>query len=313
MRIHAPSRPSFLMFVLLALIGAARTEAQQLGHRVLGSLGLLAGSQPDSGLYVISQFASYGANELFDAEGHRIPLALDLDAWANPVGIQYTFKLPWPSMHMNVAVAAPVAQVSLTTDQPLASVDAFGFGDVYVQPAKIGWKGAQADVVAGYAFYAPTGLYAPRSSGSVGLGQWTHEFSLGSAVYFDRAKTWHVSGLGSYALNQRKQGIDITRGDTIQVQGGAGKTLQGGGKILPRADVGVAAYGLWQVRNNRGADLPAVLRSARDLDLGLGPELDLTFAPIRSRITVRYCRDVVVKARPRGHILVIGLTIVARR
>ena len=62
---------------------------------------------------------------------------------------------------MNVAVAAPVAQVAVTTDQPLASVDAFGFGDVYVQPAKIGWKGAQADVVAGYAFYAPTGLYAP--------------------------------------------------------------------------------------------------------------------------------------------------------
>ena len=85
MRIHAPSRPSVLMFVLLALIGAARTEAQQLGHKVLGSLGLLAGSQPDSGLYVISQFASYGANELFDAEGHRIPLALDLDAWANPI------------------------------------------------------------------------------------------------------------------------------------------------------------------------------------------------------------------------------------
>ena len=280
---------------------------------MLGSLGLLAGSQPDSGLYVISQFASYGANELFDAEGHRIPLALDLDAWANPVGIQYTFKLPWPSMYMNVAVAAPVAQVSLQTDQLLASVDAFGFGDVYVQPAKIGWKKAQADIVAGYAFYAPTGLYAPGPA--VVSGSANGLMNSPSAAQSTSTEPRHgmFPALGSYALNQRKQGIDITRGDTIQVQGGAGKTLQGGGKILPRADVGVAAYGLWQVRNNRGADLPAVLRSARDLDLGLGPELDLTLAPIRSRITVRYCRDVVVKARPLGHILVIGLTIVARR
>jgi hypothetical protein len=45
----------------------------------------------------------------------------------------------------------------------------------------------------------------------------------------------------------------------------------------------------------------------------MGPEIDLTLAPIRSRITVRYCRDVVVKARPLGQILVIGLSTVARR
>jgi hypothetical protein len=54
-------------------------------------------------------------------------------------------------------------------------------------------------------------------------------------------------------------------------------------------------------------------RGAHDLALGLGPELDSTFAPIRSQITVRYCPDVAVKARPLGHILVIQLTILARR
>jgi hypothetical protein len=37
-------------------------------------------------------------------------------------------------MYINVAAAAPVAQVSLQTSQPEASVDEFGFGDVYVQP-----------------------------------------------------------------------------------------------------------------------------------------------------------------------------------
>jgi hypothetical protein len=313
MRTRLPSRSVVLIFVLMALIWAVPAEAQQLGHKVLGSLGLLAGSQPDSGLYVIDQFASYGANELFDREGHRIPVALDLDVWANPVGVQETFKLPWPSMYMNVSLAAPVAHVSLQSDQPLASVDTLGFGDVYVQPVKIGWKTTQTDIVAGYAFYAPTGLYVPRASGSVGNGQWTHEFSLGGALYFGRAKTWHISALGSIDLNQRKERIDITRGDTIQFQGGAGKTLRRAGKILPSVDLGLAGYGLWQVRDNRGAALPAVLHGARDFDLGMGPEIDLTLAPIRSRITVRYCRDVIVKARPLGQILVLGLTIVARR
>ncbi len=312
MRTHIPSRSVVLILVLIVLIATVPVEAQQIGHKVLGSLGLFAGSQPDSGLYVVNQFVSYGANELFDAQGHHIPLGLDADVWANAVGIQGTFKLPWPSMYMNVSLAAPIAQVDLRTDNPLASVDTFGFGDMYVQPVKIGWKRTQTDVVAGYAFYAPTGLYVPRAIGGVGAGQWTHEFSLGSIIYCDHAKTWSISALASYDLNQRKQGIDITRGDTIQLQGGAGKTLRRASKILPRVDIGLAGYGLWQVRGNRGSDVPTVLQSARDLDLGLGPEIDFTLAPIRSRISVRYCRDVVAKARPLGQILVIGLAIVAR-
>jgi hypothetical protein len=297
-----------LTLVTVALIWAAPAGAQQLGHKLLGALGLLAGSQPDSGLYVVDQFLSYDANDLFDREGHRIPVALDLDALANFTGFQVTFRLR-PSLYMNVAAAAPAAQVTVTLQTPEAeaSVDTFGLGDVYVQPVRIGWKTTRMDVVSGYAFYAPTGLFVPRGSGGVGLGQWTHEFSLGGTGYFDRAKTWNLSALASYDLNQRKQGIDITRGDTLQIQGGVGKTLR---KLV---DVGLAGYGLWQVRDDRGADLPQALRGARELDLGLGPEVDITLARIRSRIAVRYCRDVAVKARPSGQILVIGLTILARR
>ena len=77
--------------------------------------------------------------------------------------------------------------------------------------------------------------------------------------------------------------------------------------------MGVAGYGLWQVRDDRGADLPAALRGLRDQDFGLGPEIDVTLAPIRSRFTLRYCRDVRAVARPLGTILVVGVTIVARR
>jgi hypothetical protein len=167
--------------------------------------------------------------------------------------------------------------------------------------------------VAGYAFYAPTGLYVPRASGSIGHGEWTHEFSLGGIVYFDRAKRWSISALTSFDLNQRKEGIDIKRGDTFQFQGGAGKIFRRPGKPLQTVGIGVAGYGLWQVQDDRGADLPAALRGARDLALGVGPEINFTLVPIRSQITVRYSRDVAVKARPLGHLLVIQLTILARR
>ena len=304
---------SIRTFVLIALIWAAPAEAQQLGHKVLGSLGMFAGSQPDSGFYVVDQFASYRADEVFDRGGHLIPVGVDLHAWSNPVGFQVTFKLPGHSMYMNVSAAAPIASVNLHINQPEASVDDFGFGDVYVQPLKVGWKMTQMDVVAGYSFYAPTGLYVARASGGLGQGQWTHEFSLGGMVYFDRPKTWSVSALTSYDLNQHKEGVDITRGDTFQFQGGGGKTFRLSGKTLQTVGIGVAGYGLWQVRDDRGTDLPAALRGARDLVLGLGPELNSTLAPIRSQITLRYCRDIAVESRPLGHILVLQLTVLARR
>ncbi len=313
MRTGIPSPPARLALVLIALLGGAPAAAQNLGHKVLGAVGLLAGSQPDSGLYVLDRFLSYNANEVFDGAGRRLPVSPDLDLVADLAGFQVTFKLPWHSLYMNVAAGVPYAHLSLQTNVPEVDVDTFGLSDVYVQPISIGWKRKRMDLVTGYAFYAPTGRFIPRGSGGIGNGQWTHEFSLGSTVYFDRAKTWHLSGVASYDLNQRKQGIDITRGDTFQVQGGAGKTLRRPGKTLRSVDVGVAAYGLWQVRDDRGADLPPALRGLRDRDLGLGPEIDATFAPIRTRITVRYCRDVVVRARPLGRILVVGVTILARR
>jgi hypothetical protein len=79
----------------------------------------------------------------------------------------------------------------------------------------------------------------------------------------------YISGLASYDLNRRARGIDLTRGDTVQFQGGAGKTL---GIV----DFGLVGYALWQVRDDRGNDLPESVRGARDRAFGLGPEIDFT-------------------------------------
>jgi len=112
-----------------------------------------------------------------------------------------------------------------------------------------------------------------------------------------------VTALGSYDLNLRKRGIDITRGDTIQIQGGAGVSRIG--QVL---EIGLATCALWQVRDDRGADLPALLRGTRDRVFGLGPEAAVLLKPIRSQIRVRYEWDMGVRARPQGNIFVVGFT-----
>jgi hypothetical protein len=287
----------------MALLVAAPSDAQQgLGNKTLGTLGLRAGSQVESGLYLADRFLLYSADRLVDRNGQRVPVNVDLDVVANGIGIGGAFELPWWSTYLNASIGVPFAHVTLETDRPEASVDKYGLGDVYVQPIKLGWKLSQLDLVAGYAFYAPTGAYDLGGRGGVGRGQWTQEFSLGTTVYFDRARTWHLSALASYELNQRKQDFDITRGATFQIQGGLGKTLFG------IVDVGVAGYALWQVTDDRGADLPPLLRGAREQAFGLGPEIGITLVPLRSRLSVRYEHDIYVKARPFGQILVISLT-----
>src|SRR5262249_22010347 len=148
---------------------------------------------------------------------------------------------------------------------------------------RVGWRESQYDVVAAYAVYLPTGKFPVAGSKGVSTGQVTHQFSVGGSIYGNQDRTLFATALASYDLNLRKRGIDITRGDILQVQGGAGVS-----RLNQTLEAGVAAYVLRQVRPDRGADVPDVLRGARDRVYGLGPEVALRIKSLRSEIRTRY-------------------------
>jgi hypothetical protein len=302
-----PARQWLAIAAWLAVaVGAGPVRAQQnLGHKVLGTLGLEAGAQPGPGVYFSDRALFYRARELFDRNGHALPVGLDLQAFGNGLGVAAVFRAG--PLHLTTSFGVPVSRVQVNTARPEASLDRFGLGDVYVQPLRLGARFPRFDAVASYAFYLPTSRLAPGGSGALGQTQWTHEFSLGGAAYFDGERSVRLSLLGSYDLNQRKPDVDITRGSTVQLQGGVGKTFL---RIL---EVGLAGYALWQVTDDRGTALPAVLRGARDRAFGLGPELDLLVPAIRTRVTLRYEHDFGVESRPGGEILVVGATVAAWR
>jgi len=132
--------------------------------------------------------------------------------------------------------------------------------------------------------------------------------SAGGTISADRNRTSFLTALASYDLNLRKRDVDITRGDTLQVQGGAGLRLLNG-----VVEAGLAFHGLWQVRDDRGADLPGVLRGARDRAYGFGPDVAVLFETIQSQIRVRYEWDTGVRSRPQGNLLVVGLNVALQR
>jgi hypothetical protein len=298
-------RASALVLAGLASVATSRNaEAQQaVGHELPGTIGLHAGSQGDAGVYIANRFADYRTNMLVDRHGSSVPVGLELNALSNVVGVGFAYQIAPIRTYVSASVGIPMARVSATLQLPQASVDQFGLGDLSVQPLRLGWRTPVFDVVTGYAVYIPTAPHEPGGTDGVGSGQWTHELSLGGTLRFDPSGTWTVSALASVEIAQRKLDEDVTRGSILQVQGGIGK------KLRPFFDVGLAGYALWQLSEDRGADLPQVLRGQRDRSYGLGPEMSVAIAPIATRVTVRYEHEFAVRSRPEGQILVLELDV----
>jgi hypothetical protein len=282
------------------------TAAQQLGYKLLGSAGIDAGVQPPAGLAIVSQTLHYDASELRDRQGNVVPIdGLSMKATGSALGVSYTSKTK-RAPYLTFAAGLPVARIRVSSDDPATSLNGYGFSDVFVQPVKLGWRQRRYDVVTAYVAYVPTGHFEPRSGVSPGRGYWTHQLSLGGALFADSTRAHRISALASYERNTRKRGIDIRRGDMFQIQGGAGASV----KRL--AMIGLAGFALWQVTPDEGADIPVKLRGERTRVFGLGPELDLAIPQWKTRVALRAEREFGVTSRPRGTVLALSLAYVPR-
>ncbi len=291
------------VLLLLAMPRVATAQAQDLGHRFPAGAGMDAGTQAEPGVYVVDRFVMFSSTELHDRDGNVIPVAgFDLDAYGNAFGLAGTTKLG--SIYLSAAFAVPIVKLSVSIEQPAASVDRLGLGDIFVEPFKLGARFSRIDVVGAYSLYAPT---SQGESTGVGRPQWSEQVSAGGAIFFDDRRRWRVSALASYLHNHKKRDIEIVRGDSVLVQGGVG------GRVYDGLELGVAGYALWQVTDDRGADLPPQLSGASERAFGLGPELGLLVPPLRSRVSARIEWDIDGKARPVGTMVVVGIAVLAVR
>jgi len=309
-RYWQPAKGALSLFAVSVglILGARGADAQDLGHKLPGLIGLDAGRIPEPGLYAIDRIVWYMADEVRDRAGNRVPTGdVGLLGISNGTGLSYTLRRG--STSLTATVAAPLARLKLDIhDRPEASFDRFGLADIYIQPVRLGWRGDRVDVVGSYGLYIPTGTSPLAGGKGLSAGHVTNEFSAGGTIFANRDRTSFLTALASYDLNLRKRDVDITRGDTMQVQGGAGFSLLKGG-----VEAGLAFHGLWQVRDDRGADLPDVLQGARDRVYGLGPDVAVFVESIRSQIRVRYEWDMGVRSRPRGNVFVAGVNVILLR
>jgi len=197
----------------------------------------------------------------------------------------------------NLSIEAPRADLTGDTG--------FGYADLWAQPFQLGWHKKQADITTWYAFYAPTGRYAPGAHNNRGYGQWSHEFSLGSTVYFDEQHAFHAATVGSLEFHSKKKDSDAKAGSVLTLEGGVGTTYK---KFLT---AGVAYYSQWKLTDDSGLDLRPIVqdRLGKNRNFAIGPEIGvvLPLSKDLSKLMIlnfRYEVETSARLDTKGNILV---------
>lgn len=312
----------FLNWVVLLLIVLAATpaHAQLNGENLLGDTGVKNGSQPAPGLYVANLYYRYGTDTIKDADGERVTLdprqsgsqtlqaIVPLLIYVSPakvLGANYGMMAVMP--FANGALEAP----AFGLDQEVST----GPSDLYLVPFQLGWHLPRADVTTAFALFAPTGRHTAGADDNVGKGMWSYEFSGGTTLYLDEAKSLSFATSAFWEIHSKKDGTDIRVGPiTLEgVRVGQLLTLEGGfGKsfLEGAASVGLAYYAQWKItRDDFG--LPIHLPLDKHRVWGFGPDVTIPIATstkLISLVNVRYLWEAGARLKTQGESLLITAT-----
>jgi len=279
-------------------------KAQYQGLQPIGFTGLQAGTQPPlPGYYMsipifydyhdISIYGPQGNNVLKDATEGMNAIALPALVVVTPfkiLGANYGASFMEYISNGRVDVAALNFKRSTS----------YTYGDIYVQPAVLGWHLKRADITAGYAFFAPTNT-------SASLHMWVNEIDFGTTLYADAARKWNVSTMMYYDFNNTKNNADIKVGQILTLAGGAGRSFLKGA-----ANAGVAYAAQWKMTHDSGSGIPPVVPIANGRVFGVGPEIDMpVFAKGKNvgLVSVRYLWPSGPKEALGGQVFAVSFTL----
>jgi len=307
------------ILVAVALFAAAPAHAQFNGSHTLGDFGVQSASQPAPGLYVAGFFYDYDSETIKNRHGDRITLdpdaraGLGLHAYA-PI-LWYVSKAKLLGANYGAMAVVPIAHGSL--DAPvlgLSSATGTSLSDIYLRPVDLGWHTPRADVSAGLGVYLPSGKYELSGSENTGKGMWTGEPYAGATLYVDQRRTVSLATTAYWEFHGQKSDADITVGQILSLQGGAGKSFLGGGLVI-----GAAYYAQWKLTRDDGAD-GVIPGGGLILDpeiggkhrvIALGPDVTLPLASkstLFALLNIRYLWEMVAKTKTEGQSLVVTAT-----
>jgi len=277
--------------LLCGLMVIAGPVQAQTTHYPAGVEGIKGASLPPPGVY----FRDY--NYIYFADSFKEgPPAFDIFANVQaPRLIWITGKKVLGGFY-GMDVIVPLAYQDL--DVTGFRESHFGIGDLFVEPITLSWHPKQFDFAFGYGFWAPTGDYSLKDPALPGKGFWTQMLTAGVTVYPDKARTWSLSALNRYEINQKRNDTGITPGQYWTLEWGLAKSLS------KTVDFGMAGYYQAQATLAGGIGAP----TAKDSVVGIGPEITFVCTKFGVATSIRYMREAGASNRPEGNTVNIILT-----
>ncbi|WP_433966875.1 SphA family protein [Tunturiibacter gelidiferens] len=297
---------------ILVLMSVAALQAQQKGQYVPGQFGLNAGVVPDSGLTYANVALNYSASSLNDANGnHRPNVVGTYGFWADENIFYFVPKKKIlgasfaPYISLNVANGSLVADISGTNLG--ATGGGSGFADLFVQPVNLGWHLKRADIVAGYAFFAPTGRFSAGARNNVGSGYWGNDLTFGTTVYVTKNKGTSLNLFTDWETHGQKTGTALTPGKTFTIEWGAGQLLPLKKDFSRLLQLGLIGYDQWQISANSGTigNLPASSVPFYSVH-AVGLQSNYILPTKNLNFFFKYLNEYKAISRPEGRTIVFG-------
>ena len=294
-----------LTLALGMLAVSPRPAAAQLnGLNIKGDVGLGAGTQSPPRPYYGVLFHRYGSDTIKDVDGNQINAGDgSLTQWVFAPLLNVVTKQRFLGGYYGFAVVPPFLNMSI--EQPGFDHDpGAGLGDIYVQPVNLGWHLRAADVMAGYAFFAPTGRYTKGAADNTSLDMWAQEFTIGTTVFLDPKRTMDVSTLAAFEFHDKKRHSEAQVGTLLTMEGGFALNFAGG---VGKAGVVYAAQ--WKLTDDTLTGLPPLLVRGRNNMLSVGPEVTLPLVTTNSLLgflTFRYEWEVYAHTTTQGNTLIVS-------
>ncbi|MEI6714604.1 MAG: transporter [Verrucomicrobiota bacterium] len=288
------SAPILILSAYLTLPILAQAQSFT-GHLFPGAEELKGPSLPPPGFYVRNYTIYYGANRLNLPNGSKMPIDFKASVYADVVRALWVTDLQVLGGNFFADAFVPFTYTSLRVAGTKSSN--FGVGDLFVEPAGISWHGDRWDAGAAYAVWIPNGdskLGSPKP----GKGFWGHMLTAGATAYLDDKKTWALSILNRYEINDQEKDTHITPGNQWTLEWSLSKRIQ------PTLEVALGGYYQGQTTKDSGAGASKTL----DQVYAVGPEVNVFWPGLGVFTSLCYNYELAAKDRPQGQTLLLKVT-----
>ncbi|RJP56378.1 MAG: transporter [Candidatus Auribacter fodinae] len=227
------------------------------------------------------------------------------------LGADYAFLIlpSWGYMRVDLEATAnaeatiSVGRISRTVS-PNRSVKVedhiTGFGDLYVQPIWLDWRGKYSDLGISYGVYCPTGSYDKDNIANIGYGFLTQQVQMSGYYYPFENKATAFMIRPTYEWHSKKIDKNVQPGQNITLEYGVSQYIH------PRIEIAANGYHQWQVSDDHGSE--AVNTDVSDRVNGFGTQITCWLIEHKCAITGKFNKEYSAKDRFEGIAWLLNVT-----